>query len=335
MNIKETFSPSNSLFYTCCCFPSLSPIKPAHSPSFPSRQTSGRGKMPRKIHKSFHDYLPKFRINPTPNIQVFSSTHSLSASLSRVLSRCKYPKTPSFMVSGDRRSSKGATLSDIDRFLFENFRSLYPKFDDHDDTKKQEEGEEKEEEEDEEENPGGVVFESPRIMDPPSNINFSERFFSAPGFSSSLMEDARASLTASSEDFPSSYTATTPSVNLDRFSSSSNDKKESLLAPHECIAVLMNSPNPYLEFRMSMQEMIEARLQRNEKADWDFMEDLLFCYLNLNDKATHKHILQAFVDLINDFGGKTDPSFHDSSRWERMEKEIKKVNVKFQSSRLH
>jgi hypothetical protein len=32
--------------------------------------------------------------------------------------------------------------------------------------------------------------------------------------------------------------------------------------------------------------------------DWDFMEELLFRYLQLNDRAVHKDILRAFTDTV-------------------------------------
>ena len=212
---------------------------------------------------------------------------------------CKYPKSLSFDQTKSHGSSSdhghAATLSDIDRFLFENFSSLYQKNDDDDDDEKAKDIKNQEEEE---ENPDGVfLFESPRIIDPPlMNICSSRRFFTTPGSSSSLMEDARASLTASSEEISS----------VDLSSSSSCNEIKEVLPPHDCIAVLMNSPNPYMDFRLSMQEMIEARLHSHERVDWDFMEGLLFCYLNLNDKDSHKHILQAFVDLIDVLRQKTN-----------------------------
>lgn len=33
------------------------------------------------------------------------------------------------------------------------------------------------------------------------------------------------------------------------------------------------------------------------KSSWEFMHELLLCYLALNPKSTHKHILKAFADL--------------------------------------
>ncbi|KAG5523413.1 hypothetical protein RHGRI_035276 [Rhododendron griersonianum] len=47
-----------------------------------------------------------------------------------------------------------------------------------------------------------------------------------------------------------------------------------------------------------MEEMIEARLNDRGRVDWEFMEELLFCYLDLNEKKSYKRILSAFVNLF-------------------------------------
>ena len=51
-----------------------------------------------------------------------------------------------------------------------------------------------------------------------------------------------------------------------------------------------------------MQEMVEARELEDErvdvKSDWEFLHELLLCYLALNPKNTHKFIVGAFADLI-------------------------------------
>ncbi|CAI9118455.1 OLC1v1020029C1 [Oldenlandia corymbosa var. corymbosa] len=60
------------------------------------------------------------------------------------------------------------------------------------------------------------------------------------------------------------------------------------------VAIQTYSPDPFADFRKSMQEMVEA----HGKADWEFMHELLSCYLNLNPKHTHKFIIGAFTDLI-------------------------------------
>jgi hypothetical protein len=46
------------------------------------------------------------------------------------LNGCKHPRTPSFSLDGknnddNKKNDDEATLADIDRFLFENFKSLY------------------------------------------------------------------------------------------------------------------------------------------------------------------------------------------------------------------
>ncbi|KAJ7011760.1 transcription repressor OFP14 [Populus alba x Populus x berolinensis] len=128
-----------------------------------------------------------------------------------------------------------------------------------------------------------ILIDSPRYIDPPLDLCGSHRFFMERGSSSgSLVEEARSSLTATSENMGSS---------------SANDPKQVRL-PDDCIAVLTYSPSPYDDFRRSMQEMVEEKLQNNGKVDWDFMEELLLCYLNLNEKTSHKFILSAFVDLV-------------------------------------
>ncbi|XP_073136531.1 transcription repressor OFP11-like [Henckelia pumila] len=64
------------------------------------------------------------------------------------------------------------------------------------------------------------------------------------------------------------------------------------------VAVDKYSPDPYADFRKSMQEMIEARESAGVEADWEFLHELLVCYLALNPKHTHKFIFGAFADVI-------------------------------------
>ncbi|XP_062144704.1 transcription repressor OFP16-like [Alnus glutinosa] len=64
------------------------------------------------------------------------------------------------------------------------------------------------------------------------------------------------------------------------------------------VAVPTYSPDPYADFRRSMQEMVEARELLDVKSNWDFLHELLLCYLALNPKNTHKFILGAFADLV-------------------------------------
>lgn len=66
------------------------------------------------------------------------------------------------------------------------------------------------------------------------------------------------------------------------------------------VAVPTFSPDPYADFRRSMQEMVEARefAMDVKKPNWEFLHELLLCYLALNPKSTHRFIIGAFADLL-------------------------------------
>ncbi|XP_066399296.1 transcription repressor OFP16-like [Miscanthus floridulus] len=71
------------------------------------------------------------------------------------------------------------------------------------------------------------------------------------------------------------------------------------------VAVATLSAAPYEDFRRSMREMVDAaagsdrgRSGAAAAVDWDFMDELLFCYLRLNDSTVHKDILRAFTDTV-------------------------------------
>ncbi|EYU38674.1 hypothetical protein MIMGU_mgv1a020229mg [Erythranthe guttata] len=65
----------------------------------------------------------------------------------------------------------------------------------------------------------------------------------------------------------------------------------------ERVAIMeVESRDPLVDFRASMEEMVEARLNGIE--DWEFLEELLACFLRVNDKSSHGYILGACVDLL-------------------------------------
>ncbi|XWS20315.1 hypothetical protein CRYUN_Cryun31cG0090800 [Craigia yunnanensis] len=268
--------------------------------------------MSKKLQKYLRDYLYKIK-KPSPTIQFPSK--SFYPSKKWILKGCKHPKTLSFAVNRDRNHDHqgtrnviyddSATLSDVDRFLFENFKSLYIKDDEEINERR---GNVREEHEDHHQvkGPGGILIESSRFVDPPPDLCGSNRFFVATGLSSSLIEEARSSpvtitTMSMSEDMGSTSTSTstnnTTANDSNSYGASGGDHVKSPSIPNECIAVLTYSASPYHDFRRSMQEMVEERLQHHSTIDWDFMEELLFCYLNSNDKKSYKFILSAFVDL--------------------------------------
>ncbi|KAG2239213.1 hypothetical protein Bca52824_090073 [Brassica carinata] len=61
----------------------------------------------------------------------------------------------------------------------------------------------------------------------------------------------------------------------------------------------IDSPDPCRDFGSSMREMVEARDQtRDDASDREYLNELLFCYLSLNPKHTHKFIVSAFADTL-------------------------------------
>ncbi|PSS07445.1 Transcription repressor like [Actinidia chinensis var. chinensis] len=235
--------------------------------------------MPKPIQKSLQDYLSKVKKPSTPHIHFPSKT--LSSSTSWILRGCKHPKTLSFAVNHNpnqvrKNDNDAATLEDIDRFLFENFKSFFMN-DDDEDTKKIGNNCKDHEES------GGSSLESPRFVDPPQDLCGSNRFFVGASSSSSLVEKSRTRATTS-EDTSSTSTTTSDAMQV--------------MGPDDFITVLTYSPSPYDDFRNSMMEMIEARMHHQGEVDWEFMEEILFCFLDLNDQKSYKYILSAFVDLI-------------------------------------
>ncbi|KAK1421182.1 hypothetical protein QVD17_23335 [Tagetes erecta] len=64
------------------------------------------------------------------------------------------------------------------------------------------------------------------------------------------------------------------------------------------VVVVMQSMNVYLDFKKSMEEMVELH---GFKHNWDCLQELLAWYLRMNDKANHEFIVEAFVDLLLGF----------------------------------
>ncbi|XP_078431260.1 uncharacterized protein LOC144703054 [Wolffia australiana] len=186
-------------------------------------------------------YLAKLKKITQAESREESSSANKAASW--LLSSCKYPRTSSF--AGERNSSavddgaldSSATLADVDRFLLNNFNSLYSaREEDNDD--------------------GGTSL---------TEIG---------GASASTSSSSSASFSAKASDAPPPPPPLAGGV-----------------------AVMTFSQDPYADFRRSLQEMVDAHHAGSDPVDWDFMEELLISYLELNDRAVHKHILLAFTDV--------------------------------------
>ncbi|MED6184578.1 hypothetical protein PIB30_048725 [Stylosanthes scabra] len=68
----------------------------------------------------------------------------------------------------------------------------------------------------------------------------------------------------------------------------------SSLAFKDSVVLSMESRDPYVDFRKSMEEMVEA----HGVGDWEGLEELLGWYLKANGKSNHGYIVGAFIDLL-------------------------------------
>ncbi|XVF41296.1 hypothetical protein PTKIN_Ptkin01aG0269200 [Pterospermum kingtungense] len=62
----------------------------------------------------------------------------------------------------------------------------------------------------------------------------------------------------------------------------------------ESVVLAMESDDPYVDFRRSMEEMVETHGIK----DWECLEELLGWYLKVNGKNNHGFIIGAFIDLL-------------------------------------
>ncbi|GAB2293556.1 hypothetical protein Dimus_027763 [Dionaea muscipula] len=293
--------------------------------------------MPRKLRKSLKKYLSKIK-KQAPHLHI--SPSSLSSATSKILSGCKHPKSLSFSLDrtqreywthhhnhrcrrhhppDDQDSTKAATLAGIDRFLCENFKSLYANGgeDIHEDhhsrpgpgcrqlnknNHSDDDDDDDDEEEEEKETPcscrhiAKIPFDSSSILHAmplplPLPRDDHRRFCVSSSSSGSLVDEARPSTDGTG--FTTTTTPTTTTTTTCNMTMSADE-----LPGEDCIAVLTTSADPYNDFAISMAKMIEARTRRGEAVDWEFIEELLFCYLRLNDKRQYRYILGAFVDLV-------------------------------------
>ncbi|XP_009787220.2 transcription repressor OFP15-like [Nicotiana sylvestris] len=89
----------------------------------------------------------------------------------------------------------------------------------------------------------------------------------------------------------------TSSIILEETNKNINEEEEGNFVPlfkESTVVMALDSKDPFVDFRKSMEEMVEA----HEIQDWENLEELLTCYLKVNCKSNHGYIVGAFVDLL-------------------------------------
>ncbi|CAH8368099.1 unnamed protein product [Eruca vesicaria subsp. sativa] len=71
-----------------------------------------------------------------------------------------------------------------------------------------------------------------------------------------------------------------------------------LLTGGTAVKQYVQSPDPYNDFRRSMQEMLDAATDAGDVRRDEFLHELLLSYLSLNAADTHKFIIRAFADVL-------------------------------------
>ncbi|WVZ25059.1 hypothetical protein V8G54_003603 [Vigna mungo] len=213
--------------------------------------------MSKKISKSLKDYLIKIKPSQPSMVKLSSKKW--------VPKGCKHPRTSSVDMDNNKNIVKKTTtnVKDDEAMLADIDRFLIENFKNlflgEETTTNNESKEQKSPKLD------FIRFDSsPRFDDSPLNL-----------FTDSTTEPGRSSLTMSEPE----------------------GAEEQTTVLSNCVVVLANSARPTEDFRRSMEGMVEARLKKSEKVDWEFMQELLFCHMNMNQKKWHKFILSAFVDI--------------------------------------
>nr|AAQ56281.1 ethylene receptor [Litchi chinensis] len=111
-------------------------------------------------------------------------------------------------------------------------------------------------------------------------------FFTSPGSSNSIIESSPSIATLESSDTSVSMISHGVNQSLNNFSDRSLLKSWKSPSVKDSVAVPTYSPDPYLDFRQSMQEMVEARDLVDVRSNLDYLHELLLCYLALNPKTT-------------------------------------------------
>ncbi|KAK9122457.1 hypothetical protein Syun_020074 [Stephania yunnanensis] len=113
----------------------------------------------------------------------------------------------------------------------------------------------------------------------------SKRFFFSPCTTKSIMGEEEEEAAAHDDD---------DDDDDDDDEVESRRMKLTSMMSHDGVTMAVASENPYQDFKESMEEMVRG----HEIKSWNGLQELLHCYLSLNDRTNHQTILLAFVDLL-------------------------------------
>uniref|UniRef100_A0A1J3J2U7 Transcription repressor n=1 Tax=Noccaea caerulescens TaxID=107243 RepID=A0A1J3J2U7_NOCCA len=122
-------------------------------------------------------------------------------------------------------------------------------------------------------------------------------FFSSPGRSNAITDSPETRSRELSDNYDS---ATTKAKKRNYDATNMNTTR--LLSGGTAVKQYVYSPDPLSDFRLSMQEMIDAAMVAGDLSGpddgYDFLNELLLSYLSLNPTDTHKFVIRAFSDIM-------------------------------------
>ncbi|KAK3212906.1 hypothetical protein Dsin_017612 [Dipteronia sinensis] len=87
-------------------------------------------------------------------------------------------------------------------------------------------------------------------------------------------------------------------------------KSKKVMLPRGSVALTTYSTEPREDFRQSMMEMVGSRIEQNLAVDWNYMEELVNCFLELNDVKCHECIWKAFTEVVAEVVNISEAAFH-------------------------
>ncbi|KAI4337458.1 hypothetical protein L6164_015873 [Bauhinia variegata] len=152
------------------------------------------------------------------------------------------------------------------------------------------------------------LIESPRYHDSPRGLHASRRFHVPMSASSSISEEARMKSWVSDNTHLEHVVDVVGFVGTHRVDSEIDSHLEDTSRsawnpkandlPDGSVAVTEYSSDPCQDFLMSMLAMVDSRMEQNLTVDWNYLEELAMCFLDLNVSKYHYHILSAYFDLL-------------------------------------